>query len=233
MQSTGVYRVDKAEKPPKKHRKLKRFLIFLLFLLICFGIFIYIKEHLKPHTVVHQSKPVITTITDDQKLKTWNEPDFVIKMPSTWTAVPIPPHTYHAYTWTSGETAGAEQLTVYEDTIPGNFSVNRVVIVHSEDSKVVLDGSASDNCEQYTISGAPKVGEFGVPAKWQGVEFYCDVQNQERDIIGTSSLEGPNIVTVTNDIRTSHKFLFTLDNENAGSPNYTVFYNAISSFEMK
>lgn len=235
MQSTGVYKVDEVEKPKRKHRKKVWLIIILIILALFIWAFIFIRDHLKQKTIVHQSKGIVTKVVDDDKTKTYTEPDFTIDLPTSWQETARPPGPYQSYNWStsSGGTDG-EQLVVYEDSIPANIAVNRVLIVNAEGDHIATDGVASDNCFQYTISGAARLGEFGAPAKWQGVSFICDVSNQARDVIGTSSMDGVNQINMkSQSSATVHKFFFTLDNENYANPNYTTFYNAIQSFRMR
>jgi hypothetical protein len=235
MQSTGVYKVgEQQEKPKRRHRKLFWLIIFLIILLLFIWGFIFIRNHLKPDTVLHQSQAKVTKVTLDQKTKTYNEPDFSIDIPVKWQPIARPPGPYQSYTWqTSSGGSNGQQLVVYEDSIPGNIAVNRVLIISAEGDHIATNGVASDNCFQYTISGAARLGEFGAPAKWQGVNFICDVSNQARDVIGTSSTDGVNqVIMKSQSTGASHKFFFTYDNQNYANPNYTEFYSAVQSLRM-
>jgi len=232
MQSTGVYRVGDQPEPPKRHRKRKWLIVTILIIAVLVGGLLWLKSQLKPHTVIRQSKAVSTKIDFNSQTKHYVEPDFSLDLPATWQPQPRPVGPYQSYTWTtSSKGTNGQQLVIYEDKIPGNFAVNRVLIVHSEGDHVASDGTASDNCAKYTIGG-PTIGEFGSPAKWQGVSFICDQANQARDLIGTSSTDGLNTVILKKSDGTSHQFLFTLTNQNYASPDYSVLYNMLTSFLM-
>lgn len=236
MQSTGVYRINELDKTAnpsnRKRRKLKWFIILLILIALGIGIYIFLHS-LKPKTAIKNAKPVITNIESTDKLKEYNEPDFVVKIPESWQPVSRLSPAYNSYTWQVSESGTAgQQLTIYEDSIPRNYALNRVVIVHAEGLSLASDSTASDNCIQYTISGAPQYGEFGNLAKWQGVEFICDSRNDLRDVIGTSSTDGVNIVRVTGSTGT-HSYLFTLDNQDNSSPDYNTLYTAIQTFQAK
>ena len=241
MQSTGVYRIGERDekqddKPRRRRRRIIWLIILLLILLLGIWGFFFIRGKLKPDTVIKQSKAVVTKAVADAATKTYNEPDFSIALPVAWQPAARPAGTpYQSYTWQTSQNGSAgEQITVYEDSIPANFAVNRVLIIHAEGDQIALDGVASDSCDQYTISGATRIGEFGAPAKWQGVNFICDQSNTARDIIGTSSLDGANTLTMKSTNTTAtHHFFFTLDNQNYGNPDYSVLYNAINSFRLQ
>lgn len=232
MQTTGVYKVDEVEQP-KRHRKLKRLIIVLIFLLIVGGLFLYIRSQLKPHTVIKQAGAKTTKVSFDQSNKAYDEGDFTVNIPTTWKTVPRPPEGFQTWTWQTSENGtNGEQLTIYEDTIPGTYAVNRELAIHAEGDHVSADGVASDNCSKYTL-GEPLVGQFGAPAKWQGVEFLCDQENQYRDVLGTSSPDGINTVIVKSpNSGLSHKFFFVMINQNYADPDYSTFYSAISSFHV-
>lgn len=233
MQSTGVYKVNEVEKPPKKHKKLKRLIILLIFVALCIVAYIWIRDHLKSKTVIKNAKPTVIHTTSSDQLKAYDEPHFTVKVPVAWQPVPQLSPAYRSYTWqTSDNGTGGQQLTIYEDSIPRNYALNRVVIVHAEGRRLASDSIASDNCLQYTITGAPHYGEFGTLAKWQGVEFICDSQNELRDVIGTSSTDGVNVVKVTG-VTGTHTYLFTLDNQDNANPDYSALYTVIQNFEAK
>jgi hypothetical protein len=235
MQSTGVYKVGEVERPKKPHRKRKWFIALIIFICLLVLTIIFILNHLKPKTVIHQSKGTVTKVAVDEKTKTYDEPDFTIDLPLAWQQVPRPAGPYQSYTWqTSEKNTNGQKIVVYEDSIPANIAVNRVLIVHGEGDHIATEGVASDNCIQYTISGAAHLGEFGAPAKWQGINFICDVSNEARDVIGTSSSDGVNqVIAKSQSNPGTHKFFFYYDNQNYATPNYTAFYNAIQSLRMK
>ncbi|HWB38930.1 MAG TPA: hypothetical protein VG604_01695 [Candidatus Saccharimonadales bacterium] len=221
-----------ADKPPKRHRKLKRFIIFLLFVALCIAAYIYIIEHLKVKTTIHQSKAVVTKINTAPKTKHYIEPDFTVDLPASFVTAAAQP-SYRDYVWQYTADGNSEELVIYEDSIPQNIGLNRVVIVSSSDNRIVASsGEVSDNCSQYTIPNGTRYGEFGMLAKWQGVEFICDLSNTERDVVGTSSTDGINTVKVTDDAAISHKFFFVLTNTDFSNADYSPLFTALQSFAM-
>jgi len=73
----------------------------------------------------------------------------------------------------------------------------------------------------------------GASAKWQGIDFLCDQNNLERDVVGTSSLDGINTVSLNSPSGGgAHKFFFTYTNQSING-DYSVFTDAVTSFKMK
>jgi hypothetical protein len=69
-------------------------------------------------------------------------------------------------------------------------------------------------------------------AKWSGINFLCDLGNYLRDVVGTSSPEGINSVTLTGNTTGKHT-LFFMYTDNTPSPDYSTFINALKSFQLK
>jgi hypothetical protein len=227
-----MYQVGKH--PKRRRRKVFAWLIVLVVIIGVVGAGVaYAKDRLKPETKITQAHAVTQKVSYDVKTKHYDEGDFVIDMPGGWTPQPRPAGPYKSFTWQSPDRGGGGQvITIYEDTIPAHFAVNRVLIVRAEGDSVSQDGSVSDNCAGYT-NGAPSQGNLGTPAKWQGVAFLCDTANQQRDVIGTSSTDGVSTVVLKSPgTGVVHKLLFSYT-DYAINPDYTVFYDAIRSFHMQ
>jgi len=226
-----------AETRIKKRRKWPKRLFWLIVILLCIAGLIYgalyIRNMLKPNTVIQQAKPIETKVTFEETKTKYNLPNFTIEIPKEWKQMPRQPSSYTTYTWqTSDSGTDGQIITIYEDKIPTNFAVNKVQIVRGEGDHIAQDGGASDNCSKYT-KGANLPNQTGTPAKWQDVEFLCDQRNKQRDVIGTSSKDGINTVVVTGPTAGTHKYFITYSNFNVANPDYAPFQAAISSFRMK
>lgn len=230
-----VYSVDKRNQQKKKRRRrLLWFLLFVIFVTAIVVAVVIILNMLKPKTVIKQANPTETKVAYEDKTIKYDQPHFTIEILKDWKQMPRPAGSYNTYTWkTSDSGTDGEVLTVYEDTIPVNFAVNRVLIVRGETDHLVLDGTASDNCVKYTRDGQSSPGQSGAPAKWQDVNFLCDVNNKQRDTIGTSSLDGVNTVILKGTTAGTHKYFFSYSNYNAANPDYQPFYNALNTLRMK
>lgn len=234
--ATELYRVGEREKQPKKGRKRITWLISLIIIiLLLIWLYFFVSAALKPKTVIKQAKETSTNITYEAKTKHWDEPDFGIDLPATWNMLPRPEPSYQTFTWSNGDSHGEEQeITVYQDTIPVNYAVNKALILSgSGGDHVELQGQASDDCVKFTKDLNGNIGESGAVAKWQDVPFICDHYNRLRDVIGTSSTDGINTVNLKG-VSTGqvHKFFFTYTNHSV-NPDYTLFYGALSSLKMK
>ncbi len=227
-----TYQADKRPKTKRRRRILWLIIILLILWILFFG-WLWLRNSLKPKVTIKQANPITTKVTYNSKIKHYDEPDFGIDMPASWSAVPRPPHTYQSFTWQSSDrVTDGQQIEIYEDTIPINFAVNRALVVVGEVDRVSVDGAVSDNCSRYTkpTNGGPN--RVGVPAKWQGIDFLCDQSNQQRDVVGTSSNDGVNTVILhSQNSSATHKFFFTYT-DYASNPDYTLFYDALASLRM-
>lgn len=222
----------------RKNQRRKKLLILgvCLFLIIgSIGAGLYLKEQLKPKTIVAQAKAKTKTVSYEETTKHYDEANFRIDLPSSWQKIPSPPGPYTTYNWqTSHKGTDGELITIYENTIPVNLAVNRVLIVEAADGgSLSPKGSASDNCSTFTKGAAPTANQAGVPAKWLGIDFLCDQSNQARDVIGTSSSDGINkIILKSPSTNRTFTYLFTYINHSI-NPDYSVFSNVLNSFKLK
>ena len=233
--ASEIYSVDKrGQQRKKRRRRIIWTLVTLIFLGLIVALVIYILNMLKPKTVIKQATPIHTKVAYESKTTKYDEPYFTIDILKDWKQMPRPAGPYRTYTWqTSDSGTDGEVFTIYEDTIPPNFAVNRVLIVRGENDHLVLEGTASDNCIKYTRNGQATPGQVGALAKWQDVNFLCDVNNKQRDFIGTSSTDGVNTVILRGQTAGAHKYFFSYGNYNVANPDYGPFYDALNSLRMK
>jgi hypothetical protein len=196
------------------------------------GIYLALKS-LDANTVVTQAAPVTKTVTAGKlATKTLYTPSYTIDLPTDWEQVARMEAPYNLVRFQSKDPKNnIRYLEVYQDTIPPDFPVNRVLALEPFENKVTAPGSVSENCREFT-TGKPAPGFQGVVAKWQNIEFVCDVTNVERSVVGTSSKGGINSVTVTSLSGETHKFLFVYT-DNAITQNFSLLYNALNSFAVK
>ena len=224
-----MYQAGNRQKDQRRRRR--RWLVAaLLFVILIVALIIFILHQLKPQTTIKQSRAVITKTADDHKTKHYDEPDFGIDLPADWAVAPSPVGPYQLYRWQS---PSGQLIEVYENVIPVNYAVNRVVIVEAQVDRLQLSGTASDNCSQFTRGTQAAPGQVGAPAKWLDVSFLCDQFNKERDTLGTSSTDGVNTVILRQPTTgATHKFFFTFSNRST-NPDYTPFYDALRSFKLQ
>ncbi len=224
-----MYQVDH-RKPDHRRRRRRWLIVSCLLIGLTALVVVYVLHHLKSHTTISQSKPVVNKAVTDTKTKHYDEPGFGIDVPADWQPTPTPPRPYTFYRWQSKD---GQVVEVYVDTIPTNFAVNRVVIVDAQADHLLLDGNASDNCSTFTKGLHAAPNQVGVPAKWQGVDFLCDQSNQLRDVVGISSAEGVNSITLhAPTIGASHKFFATYTTTSVNGE-YNSFYSALQSLRVQ
>lgn len=231
--ASEVYKLGRRG-PSRRRRFLLGGLAFVtITALIIIGI-ILVLRWLQPHTAITQSAAHAKRV-EFNSLRHYDEPDFGIDLPISWKAIAKPVGQNQSYSWQSAELqTDGQTLEVYEDAPQATFPVNRLLVVASRGSSLSVKGQASANCTSFTPSAAPLPGQLGVPATWQGVAFLCDQRNQPRIVTGTGSNDGINTVSLNSPSKgTTHHFFFTYVNYNSADPNYSVFYNALSSFRLK
>jgi hypothetical protein len=159
---------------------------------------------------------------------------FSMDVPVGWKELPVDPtDPYQPLRFQSKE--GTQRLDVYVDNIPPKLAVNRVLAVQPQGNGIGHD-TVSDNCMNFlppNTLAQPQVQASKVAeAKWQNVEFYCDVGNYERNVTGTSSPAGINMLSLSGSTAGSHQLFFTFTNNNI-TPQYTVLYGILDSFTLK
>lgn len=226
-----MYRVGTREKNLSRRKRIRRILVSLLIIIGVIGYF-WIKSLMVPHTTITQAKAKVTNVTFVQgKTKVINETYFTFSLPVDWEEVSHDTTPFNVYTFRSTDKNSKNRiLQIYEDKIQTTIAVNRMLPIESGNSRIALRGSVSDNCDRYTRGG--RTNPLGVTAKWEGVEFLCDLANPERNRVGTSSLSGVDIVGTVSPNSGVHNYFF-LYTENTIQNDYTVLYTAIQSFTLK
>lgn len=228
-----MYRVGNKSRL-RRQRRIR--LAIGLSLLVVFGVGgWFIQRALRPHTTLSQSKAVVTTVkATSTPLKTYDETAFTIDLPNDWKVGERSTAPYNVYRWQgTSKSTNATLLEIYVDTIPVNVAVNHVLAIEANGPQITPDGDISDNCANFTKDTSPTPGTYGgVHGRWQGIDFLCDLNNSERNVVGTSSATGINSVTVKGPTNLTHKFFFSFTDHSLSS-DYTPFTNALLSFRVK
>jgi hypothetical protein len=200
---------------------------------LAIGIFVvYRLQHTTrpPATTIHNAPPLSTNYATNSATKVHiDKPLFTLDLPSGWqataatTSVNVPTYTFKS------PSAQAQQLELFIDNIPSNLAVNRVVLVNAKGAGLDHE-NVSDNCTTFTPATNAQTGV--VMGKWQGTSFLCDEGNYERDVVGTTSGEGINVVTLTGATAGTHKIFMAYTNNNI-NPDFSAFYSALESFKLK
>lgn len=220
----------------KRHRS-RRKLIFagvLLTAALVYVLAVTVVRLLKPHTVLGPApKAVTTTISDEQKTKTINEPLFSLQLPTDWQATGHTLNPYNQYIWhNTAEEPGMRQLTVFVDTIPSKFALNRFLAVGAQGDKLQQLSDLSDNCANFTEASKSSKATGVATSKWNGLTFLCDVGNYGRNVVGIGSAGELNSVTLNSADHGKHRFFITFT-DNSPQPDYGILYTAINSFTLK
>ena len=223
-----MYRVG--AKPQTKRRRWPWWtaLILLVLLLIIGGVVLGTRVHTA--TNITQAAAVTTKVNSSSTAqKVFSEPGFELKLPDDWKLQEHVTGEYNIYRFQgTGKLSTGRQLDVYQDSTPINFAVNRVQPVEASGSHLAANGSISDNCAEFT-KAPPGVGQSGTPAKWQNVDFLCDLHNTTRNVVGTSATGSVNAVKVQGVGGTTHTF-FIAFTDHGLAPDYGALYGAIESF---
>lgn len=228
-----MYRIGERRKDRRK-QAVKAVLITFGVLILTVGAYAILRQFLQPDAMITQSAAITRVVNYDNQTKKYDEPNFTIELPSSWSVINRPKGQYTSYAWqSSNRVTDGQIIEIYEDTIPVNYAVNKVLVVTSNGDRVSHDGSVSDNCLSFTKNDKTVVYQVGTAARWKGVSFWCDQNNTQRDVVGTSSSDGVNVVILRNESSgNTHKYFFTYTNH-AISPDYSPFYSAIESFRLK
>jgi hypothetical protein len=218
-------------------RHWRRTAIILLAVLIVAGLGLWYLRGRGNTVIIHASKPITTNIgTNAPATKTFDENIFTIDLPNTWKLIDQETSPYVTYTWQ--ETAKGEDsriLTLYVDAAPPNYAVNRLLPVAPANNSLTL-GAMSDDCSSFAGSSAINSNQTeslpNVPAKWSGVNFICNLSNQNDNIVGTGSPAGLNKVVLTGKTKGQHSFFFAYI-DHTKQPDYSVFTDALTSFRIK
>jgi hypothetical protein len=225
---TNMYRLGE-----RKHSHRRFYIWFIGFAIFLAALFGFGHHYLKSNTHIGSPPPVVTKkISYDPPAQTiFNENLFSIGVPSGWKLVTRNDIPAPTYTWQG--TTGDDQsrwLSVYVDMSLPAFAVNRELHIMGSGSAINVVSDTSDNCTSFT--GASTAQNHGsAPAKWEGIDFLCDVGNYERDVVGIVSSDGFNTVSVTG-ASSMHHFFFTYT-DNSVRPDYSIFTNSLKSFRLK
>jgi hypothetical protein len=160
----------------------------------------------------------------------FDEEAFTFSLPADWKKLgPANTSSYPKYSYQATlKNADNRYLDIYMDKLPLDMAVNKAVAVKAEGAKL-SHGSVSDNCANFT---ARPGGALKVQAKWDGVDFLCDMDSMTRNVTGTSAQGSINKVELISPGMSKHTFFFVYTDNNF-SPDYGIFYDFLDSFSVK
>jgi hypothetical protein len=166
------------------------------------------------------------------KLVPIDKPLFKLELPEGWTEtkpdasmVPAPQYVF------ASSPKDQQVLRLYVDNVPSAMGINKALTVSARSDTLDHD-SVSENCVNYTELSKKDVRTGLAPAKWQNIDFLCDVGNSQRPLVGAVSADGMNYVKLTGPTVGEHK-LFIVYGDYSINPNYTTFYDILNTLHMK
>ncbi len=217
-----------------KHRRGRRRIVAILILLIVAGL-IWWLMHLRilPEQDIKNSTPVSKSYkTSDSAKVIIDKPLFRVELPTGWREVAVDKLSPTAPKFSfRSPSAQAQLLDFYIDNPPVRMAVNKAIIVAAQGTGLSND-AVSDNCTTFTDASLKDPATGNAPARWQTVNFICDMGNFPRAVVGTMSTEGVNQVTVNGPTAGSHKLFITYTDNNI-SPNYSTLYEILRSLHFK
>lgn len=192
----------------------------------------YISQDTQPEIRNGSGEGTSRIITAETAAKVnFDEAFFAFDLPGDWKRLqPDLNGPYKKYSYQSGaKNADNRYLQIYADGIPLDMAVNKAVAVRGE-GPTMTHGEVSANCTEFTAPTTPK--RLAVTAKWDGVDFLCDMDGVTRNRVGTSSPGGVNKVELTTAGFTKHNFFFVYEDNN-NTPEYNIFYDMLESFTVK
>jgi hypothetical protein len=219
-------------------RRRTRFLISLGITLLIVGVvtsivWLDIRSN-QAEPVQGASHEVAQLLDEDNNVKKIDEPTFTMELPSDWKQTErVQNARENSVTWQATKAHEDNRyLTVYVDIIPKTKAVTRMLVLSAQGNGLVV-GEASSNCSTFTKHGdGSGRQDQDEPAKWQGLNFICDLGRSIDNEIGTGSTDGINTIAVTGPTKGKHNYFFVYTDHNI-QPNTTIFYDALKSFKAK
>ncbi len=226
---------------PSRHRRKQALLIFSITMVILGIMAALVWRDIRKNNdsqVAGKSRVILQAQDNPAARLVVNEPLFSMELPEDWKELKRQnDQTENSITWQSTKNPGAgRSLKLYIDIIPATRSVNRLVPVMATQDNTISVGDISENCATFTQGGTLNVHDAALlkdaPAKWNKVDFICDMSRVIDNEVGTGSIGAINSITLTGPAKGAHKYFFLYTEHNI-QPNYDILYNALRSFKVK
>ncbi len=214
----------------KRHILLFAGLFFILCAVVVVAVWFFQGED-----AIVNTKPVTRTVVSaEQRTIEFKEKLFRFSLPDDWVMQSKDPYLYKLQA--TKKNASNRFLSIYVDTdLPAKMAVDRLLPVHYV-NKTIVPGTISDDCQSFTggsVSSAQEAQKLpDTPAKWEGVNFMCDLSHYNRNHVGIGSSDGINMVYLTGTDGVRHKIFFLYTDHNI-TPDYTILYEMLKSFRMQ
>lgn len=238
LKRVNMYRLGKRKQRSKKPYIISGLIGFAL--VVASGLYGFRAWDTRSHADINNSPPVVRFVNAGATGQTHiNEDVFTLDLPAGWKLVDHqaqPAAKYNQYNFQgSGPDAGTRLISVYQDQIPTDMPVNRLVSVQSEGSRL-SHGTVSDNCINFASDASRNTPQAQTQhiaqLKWSGTDFLCDIGSYERNVTGTSAAGSINSVALSSQTSGAHNFFFVYNDTNL-NPDYTILYGVLDSFRLK
>ena len=197
---------------------------------LIFVLILSIHHIIQPNSVITQSKAITHYYSaDNTPTQHVAEKGFSMSIPVGWKPAQNIDSPYQVFSWQGTGTDADRRIDVYIGNIPTKLAVNRLLPVQVNGDQLQAIGSVSDNCTTFTTPTAQSTETGMIDAKWDGVDFTCDVANYERDVVGIGSATG--VITMTGPTTGSHQVLLVYT-DNTTQPDFTIFTAIAQSFQI-
>ena len=180
-------------------------------------------------------RTVVQALDDSTSNVTVDDEYFKMELPVNWKEMKQQPSKYPLYWQATGSREDNRYVKIYVDNIPKEYAVNRMVPVSASGSGLSIK-EVSNNCSTFTKGGIAQAGQAqfleNESARYEGVDFICNLARIVDNEVGTSSPDGINTVVVAGPTKGKHSYFFVYVDHNI-QPDYNIFYNALRSFEAK
>jgi hypothetical protein len=232
-----TYRYDHRSVKQRRKRIFGVLLGFVLIIGLIAGVIFWDLKSGKDTSVEGDTKTITQVASEGVQRFTVDEQFYTFELPGDWKEVSRKnTATENSITWQATKSNEDNRfMTIYTDTIPPRKALNRLVPLTAQ-GNMVSAGDVSDNCSTFTAGGTLVNPDFQklspTPAKYQKVDFICNLPNPHENEIGTGSTEGLNAVTITGPSKGPHKYFFLYTDHNV-QPNYMIFTEVLRSFRAK
>lgn len=225
-----MYHVDKRI---HRHKRARRNIIVLISIAVIAGlVYGLFQLRVTPEQNIRNAAPVSTKYNpDNQNSIKIDKPELTMTLPESWKQIESTDNVHvSTYTFQNNGSPGIE-LNIFIDNPPVTMQLNRAIAVSAQGDSITYE-TVSSNCTTYTDSAKTNKVTGVAPARWQGNDFYCDMSNFNRAVVGTVSADGINQLNVTGSTGREYKvFISYIDN--SINPDYSTLYSILGSMHFK
>jgi hypothetical protein len=224
-----------ANKRQRRHKVFMRFMLFVTPFFVVIGLLVWFILFRSVDTTTNFARSGAQVATVKPATKELTTDLFKISLPTTWESLgkknPFSDEVFYEFQSTQKDYDN-RWLRVYVDTFPKDYPLNRLMPISIVENRIV-PGALSDECSSFT--GAPldaRTGQTGGQnwtAKWQGIDFICDMTKASNKS-GTASAEEGYGVKLRSGDGVPRKYFFVYIDQNI-RPDYQIFTDALKSFK--